>query len=73
MLERQIYRCWFLGAQETAKFFEKEQDTEIETMKEQVVTITNKKKKTVKKRKTKKIKAGLQKSGEKKQIYYKVQ
>lgn len=54
LLERQIYRYWFLSAQETAQFFEKEQSTERETMKEASSYSHKQKKKTEKKEKQRK-------------------
>lgn len=54
LLERQIYRCWFLSAQETAQFFEKEQNTERETIKEASSYSQKQKKKAEKKEKQRK-------------------
>lgn len=72
LLERQIYRCWFLSAQATVQFFEKEQDTERETMKE-ASCYSHKQKKKTEKKKNKENKRWFTEVGGEKANLYKVQ
>lgn len=73
LLERQVYRRWFLSAQETTQFFEKGQDNEKETMKEASCSSHKQKKENTKKKKNKEKKSSFREVGGEKANLYKVQ
>lgn len=72
LLERWVYRRWFLSTQETTQFFEKEQDNEKETMKEASCS-SHKQKKKIQKKKNKEKKSSFREVGGEKANLYKVQ